>query len=147
MFHRLAEVSFVVSDTLADKRYLKLKGSHRNLREVTKTRRVTIRKRVFESVTFPEKDLPHAGVGVVGFLPHGPEGAGLRDPLHLLLSQLEAEEAADVTDAQGQVLQDGTQRGRRQWGGGHTHTLLLKVFSVNSLEPKPTTPDNRKSPL
>lgn len=76
---------------------------------------------MFEGVTFSEEDLPHAGVGVVGFLPHGPEGAALCDLLHLLLRQLEAEEVADVTDARAQVLQDGTQRRRRQRGHGRTH--------------------------
>lgn len=48
-------------------------------------------------------------MGFHGLLLHGPEGAALSDLLHLILRQAEAEEAADVTDTGGQILQDKKQ--------------------------------------
>lgn len=49
-------------------------------------------------------------MGGGGVLLHGSEGARLSDLLHLSLRQDEAKEAADVTDASAQVLQDGKQK-------------------------------------
>lgn len=55
-------------------------------------------------ITFPEDDWADGGVGVDRLLLHGREGAALGNPLHLLLCQAVAKEAADVTDAGCQIL-------------------------------------------
>lgn len=71
-------------------------------------------------------------MGVGGVLLHGSEGAGLGDLLHLSLRQDEAKEAADVTDASAQVLQDGQQKVRQK-------VLQLEVQTEGLSEGKSTS--------
>lgn len=61
-------------------------------------------------VTFPKDDVSHVAVGVGRAFLHGTEGALGSDILHLILCQVVAEEARDLTDALAQVLQERKQR-------------------------------------
>lgn len=79
-----------------------------------------------KNVTFSEEDVSDGAVGVGGVLLHGSEGAPLCDLLHLSLRQGEAKEAADVTDAFGQVLQDGKQKSLKGRGFRWNSKLFVK---------------------